>query len=147
MRKPPSNDRLELVAALLAAVLGAGAVLFVLLGPLYATQGGSASSDGTVTSVSGSASLLEAGLDPLTATIFAMAVLAAVGIGLGGVLHVRRGWTAGRALLAISTAALFGVAVLGILSIGVFLMPSTLLGVVALAAGTPPLPSAPWPHP
>jgi hypothetical protein len=148
MVKKPGHDRIESVAALVASVMGVAAVLFVLWGPLYSLESSGLSSDGTVTSTTGTASLLQVGLDPVTAVVLAVALLASLGIGLGGVVHARTGATLGRGLVAASTVALLVVAILGALSIGIFLLPSLALGFVALAAGTiPTSPAAPWPHP
>ncbi len=139
---------IEPVAALLAAVLGVIAVVFVLFGPLYSIAGSSASSDGTVTHSFGTESLIGAGLDPVTAVVLAVALAGSVGIGLGGVLHARTGERFGRVIGAVSVLALLIVAILGALSIGIFLLPSVALGFVALAAGASPSPAVEaWPHP
>src|SRR5574337_992084 len=128
----------ELVTALVGAVVGLGAGVFVLFGPVYATVGGGTSSDGVTVETSRTASLVSVGLQPLTAVVLGVAMLASMGIGMGGLLHARRGAQVGRAMLAISTVVLLAIAVLGALSIGPFLLPSVLLGFVALAAGSPP---------
>ncbi len=101
-----------------------------------------------MTSTFGTESLLQAGLDPVTAVVLAVALAASIGIGLGAILHVRGGAPVGRGLVAVSTVTLVVVAVLGALSIGIFLLPSVALGFLALAAGaTPASAAAPWPHP
>lgn len=148
MSPHPRRSLIEVATALVATALGVAAVLFVLFGPLYTLESSTVSSDGSVTSIFGSESLLQAGLDPLTAVVLAVALLASIGIGLGAVLHARSGAAVGRGLVATSTVALVVVAILGALSIGIFLLPSMALGFVALAAGARPASAAaPWPHP
>lgn len=148
MVKKSGHDRIESVTALVASALGVAAVLFVLWGPLYSLESSGFSSDGTVTSTTGTASLLQVGLDPVTAVVLAVALLASLGIGLGGVVHARTGAGLGRGLVAASVVALLVVAILGALSIGIFLLPSLALGFVALAAGARPHPPIEaWPHP
>lgn len=147
-----SQDRwrnlIEVAAALVAAVLGVAAVPFVLWGPLYTLESSGVSSDGTATHSVATESLLQAGLDPVTAVVLGVALFASLGIGLGAALHARTGAAVGRRLVAASTVALVVVAILGALSIGIFLLPSVGLGFVALAAGARPRPAIEaWPHP
>jgi len=139
---------IEPATGIVAGTLGVTAVLFVLVGPLYSFESAGASSDGTVTTTFGTESLLKAGLDPITAVVLAVAVLSSVGIALGAILHARTGARFGRVLGAVSVLALLIVAILGALSIGIFLLPSVALGFVALAAGASPSPAIEaWPHP
>lgn len=139
---------IEVATALGAMALGVAAVLFVLFGPLYTLESSAVTSDGLVTNTFGSESLLQAGLDPITAVVLGVALLASLGIGLGAILHAHTGAAVGRGLVAISTVTLVVVAILGALSIGIFLLPSVALGFVALAAGASAASAAvPWPNP
>jgi hypothetical protein len=148
MSNQHSRSQIETATGLAAGVLGVGAVLFVLGGPLYSVASSGVASDGTVSHTFGTETLLQAGLDPVTAVVLGVALLASVGIGLGAVLHARTGASFGRGVVAVSTVALIVVAILGALSIGIFLLPSVGLGFVALAAGARPSPAIEaWPHP
>lgn len=128
------DRRIELISGLAAGAIGLAALAYALFGPTYSYERIELRSDGTTSTTSGSASLLQTqALQPITIVVFVVMALLVAGIAAGAYLHGRRGWRAGRMLLGVSTALLgFGVVITGF-SIGSFLLPSMLLGLLATA--------------
>jgi hypothetical protein len=117
--------RFEALCGLLAALLGGFALIFILFGPLYHFSGSSGAS--------GSASLLQVGIEPVTVVIFCLLLLALIGEAVGAILHSRTARGSWLALLWGSTAVIGLVNLLSLLSIGVFLLPITLCALIACA--------------
>ena len=107
---------------------------YALFGPTYSYTKAELHPDGTTSTISGRASLLEVqSLEPITILVFVVLMLLALGVAAGAYLHTRRGMAGGRWLLGISTAILgFGVIITGF-SIGPLLLPSFLLALIATA--------------
>ncbi len=121
----------------MAALAGASALLVVaglVFLPVYSTSGGAASSNGQFTTSTGSATLLavNAGAGGL------MIMLAAVGVGIavGGVLHGWRGMSSARGLLIGFTVLWCVMSVIGLASIGMFMLPTAGLAVAAVISGS-----------
>jgi hypothetical protein len=62
--------------------------------------------------------------------------LSGLGAGIGAYLHVAYGRRQGVTILWVSSLGLIIMTVLGVFSIGIFLLPGTLAALVAAAAGT-----------
>ncbi|HEV2460359.1 MAG TPA: hypothetical protein VGS80_18545, partial [Ktedonobacterales bacterium] len=77
-----------------------------------------------------------AGVNTVTAFFVALLAFLDVGVGVGAALHGVRGVSGGLAALWLCTIALAAVNFLAILSIGVFLLPGTVLAVAAALLGT-----------
>ena len=77
-----------------------------------------------------------AGVNTVTAFFVALLAFLYIGVGLGAALHGMRGVSSGLAALWLCAIALAAVNFLAILSIGVFLLPATVLAVAAVLLGT-----------
>jgi hypothetical protein len=77
-----------------------------------------------------------AGVNTVTAFFVALLAFLDVGVGVGAALHGVRGVSGGLAALWLCTIALAAVNFLAILSIGVLLLPGTVLAVAAALLGT-----------
>jgi hypothetical protein len=122
------SGRWAIVLAAVALVLGWAAILFTLFGPTYSYVEATLSESGVQTSQSGSRSLIEVGLNPLT-----LVVLVAIGIAyllvLGGAIRSAQGRSSGRRMMA---AAIAPVVAINAISMGlVLLAPATLTAVAA----------------
>jgi|GEM_PF-2407749 len=128
------DRRNELISGLGGGISGILALAYALLGPTYSFERMELHPDGTTSAISGSASLLEVqSLQPITILVFVVLALLALGVAAGAYLHARRGMAGGRWLLGISTVILgFGVIITGF-SIGLLLLPSFLLALIATA--------------
>jgi hypothetical protein len=102
------NDRrIEFIAGLGAGLLGLLGLAYTLFGPTYSYQEIALNSNGTNSTISGTASLIETqSLQPITVIVLVVLGLLVAGVAVGGYLHSRRGLNAGRTLLGISTAVL-----------------------------------------
>ena len=121
------------VALALAAVWGAGLLVAALVLPVYDEASTSLAPDGSTVARSGSATLVEVnGAGVLV--VAAAPLVAAIGVAL--LLRARsRHPAAGVAAWGV-VAVLAGLAVVGLLSIGVFFVPA--VAALAVAAGAPP---------
>ncbi|SRR5258708_4839468 len=133
-------QRFEAACGLIAALLGLVALASTLLGPLYQTASSSTAS-GSVTR--GTANLIQVGVQPVTVVFFGLLLLVLIGVSGGAWLHSRTGENRWRRLLWIATAVLVAFLVLTLLSIGLFVLPSTLFALVASALSFGPRRIAP----
>jgi len=115
--------RFEAVCGFLAALLGFLSLAYILFGPTYNFVGSSGQR--------GTTNLLQVGIQPITVAFFCLFSLELIGVATGAVLHSRTGENGWRALLWISTLVMVAFTTLALLSIGVFLLPSTLFALFA----------------
>jgi len=132
---PIVGPGLELVAGIMAAVVGWLALAIVAWGPLYETRSSTVTPGGALESTTAVLNLAAVGISNRTIVVLVgTAILLAV-IAVGAILHVRfrvrwAHWAVG--LAAIGLAA---VSVLGAFSIGPFLVPALGLALLAWWAG------------
>jgi len=138
---------MERLYGVTSGILGVAALLFILFGPLYGTassvavpsscdSSGVCTTTPTSTETHGTASLLQMGLEPITAMILSILLLCLLAIALSAVLHSswrQSGWLV---VLWIGAVLTLCIAALGTLSIGIFILPSGLLALVAAVLGT-----------
>ena len=127
---------LPTVLAGLALLLGWLALAFTVFGPTYSTASTTIDANGITTSSTGSASLLETGLNPIAALFLSLFAACYLAVFLGAVA-VDRGRAGGRWAMM---AACMPLLTLGAISMGLVLaLPATLLAATAtvLAFRTP----------
>ena len=145
MRRPGSAlQRMELLYGIAACVLGIAALVYILFGPLY--RGSSSSSmticdsPGHCTSTIGpevhsTSTLLQMGIQPETIVFLTILLLLYLAIALSAALHSSWGQSNWLVMLCAAAGLTLLLTALGMLSIGIFLLPGTLLGVVAAGLG------------
>ena len=122
--KDMSNlQRLEAACGLVAALLGFLGLAFALFGPVYRFE----SSYGQ----SGTANLLQAGLQPSALIALCILSLGLIGVAVSAVVHSRMGGRGWRIVLWISAAVIVILMFLSLPSIGVLLLPSALFALLA----------------
>lgn len=125
------HRRNEIVIGVLAGVLGLALLVFVVFGPSYGTSSTDATTGRTVV---GTASMVQIGLDP-RALAFILAMGACmVAVAVASFQH-GRGGSAWLRLLYVGAGLLVVGVFLSIASIGILLLPSTALAVVAAVMG------------
>jgi len=124
---------LEAVSAALASLTGLAVLTWMLIVPSYSGETfQSSSTDPAINCTPTSITLLEingAGV-VISLAIFALLLL---GVGVAGIWHSRTNAPSAQAALWIFAASLTAFALLAILSIGPFLLPSVVLALVACA--------------
>jgi hypothetical protein len=134
---PDDREGYELGAALASTVLGWVGLAVFLSGPLYAWASANVSADGVVVTSASPVSLLQAGMTPQSAAILATIALLLGLVSVAAIVHVRtRRHGAWRALVAIAVA-LVALAALGVMTVGLLLVPGVVLAVVAVRLGRP----------
>ena len=118
-------QRLEAACGLLAALVGLLGLVYALFGPTYSF----ANSFGQ----SGTANLVQVGIQPITLIILGILVLGLIGVAAGAVVHSRTGGSGWRVVLWVSTIVLVILTFLSLLSIGVLLLPGTVFALLASA--------------
>ncbi len=118
-------QRFEAACGLLAALFGLSGLAYALFGPTYSFANSSGQS--------GTASLVQVGIQPVTLIILGILVLGFIGVAAGAVVHSRTGGSGWRVVLWVSTAFLVILTFLSLLSIGVLLLPGTLFALLASA--------------
>ncbi len=118
-------QRLEASCGLLAALLGLLGLAYALFGPTYSFANSSGQS--------GTANLVQVGIQPITLIILGILVFGLIGVAAGAVVHSRIGGSGWRVVLWVSTAVLVILTFLSLLSIGVLLLPGTLFALLASA--------------
>ena len=118
-------QRLEAACGLLAALFGLLGLAYALFGPTYSFANSSGQS--------GTANLVQVGIQPVTLIILGILVLGFIGVAAGAVVHSRTGGSWWRVVLWVSTAVLVVLTFLSLLSIGVLLLPGTLFALLASA--------------
>ena len=124
--------RIEQILGIVAAIWGIFILALALFGPLYQT----AASTATGATQTGRASAVSAGLRPITVIILAIILVSLVGIAVTAIQD-GRGIAGFRVWLRTFTIFLAVVCLVAILSIGVLLLPSLIVAVIAsVLAGT-----------
>src|SRR5258708_6578141 len=118
-------QRWEAACGLLAALFGFLGLAYVLFGPVYRFESSSGQS--------GTANLLQVGIQPSALIALCILSLGLIGVAISAVVHSRTGGRGWRIVLWISTAVIVILTLLSLLSIGVFLLPSTLFALLASA--------------
>ena len=118
-------QRLEAVCGLLAALLGLSGLAYALFGPTYSFTNSSGQS--------GTANLVQVGIEPVTLIILGILVLGFIGVAASALVHGRTGGHGWRVVLWVSTVVLVILTILSLLSIGVLLLPGTLFALLASA--------------
>ncbi|HEX7265279.1 MAG TPA: hypothetical protein VF383_13980 [Candidatus Dormibacteraeota bacterium] len=121
--------RAAAVLGILAAISGLAAILFVLFGPTYST--GTCDSNGVCTT--GTASLIQVGLAPVTAMFFAFMVMLLVAVACAGLLVATGRTLAGLVILIVGFVFLVG-ATVGTFAFGPAIVPTDLLTFAAVIA-------------
>jgi hypothetical protein len=115
---------LEALCGILTALLGLAALAYTaifLRGTSQTNQGG------VITTTPGRVEFR-----PVFVINLSIVALVLLGIGIGAILHSRTGSTVWRVLLMIATAYLLVFTVLGMFSIGTYLLPSVVLALVTV---------------
>jgi hypothetical protein len=118
-------QRLEAACGLLAALFGLLGLAYALFGPTYSFANSSGQS--------GTANLVQVGIQPVTLIILGILVLGLAGVAAGAVVHSRTGGSGWWVVLWVSTIVLVILTFLSLLSIGVLLLPGTLFALLASA--------------
>lgn len=123
----------ELICGLLAGFAGLLGLGYALFGPTGDYAVSEVTSDGRITMLSGRESLWASQwpFEPITLVFFLAVVLALAGVVLGAVVHSRDDFRPARLLLWVSTGMLVAMTLVGVVSIGVFLLPATLFSLAA----------------
>ncbi|HUG16812.1 MAG TPA: hypothetical protein VMM78_17530 [Thermomicrobiales bacterium] len=128
--------RIEMLSGLAAGLIGVATLLFTLYGPTGRIESAETRPDGTIVTSSGATSMLESQSFSVVLILFLTVMTVSLfGVAFGSWTHATSGSAAGFTLLWLSTIALAGGAMLSLLSIGLFFMPSVLLAIIACIAG------------
>ena len=128
--------RFEAACGLVAALVGCLVLAFTLFGPVYSFQSCSGNSTDASTMSScqtGTANLLQVGIQPITLVALCILLLGLIGVAVSAVVHSRTGGSGWRIVLWVSTVVIVILTSLTIWSIGLFLLPSTLFALLASA--------------
>jgi hypothetical protein len=125
---------MESIGGVLAMLAGLAAVVYLLLGPGYATETCTTDSTGQLSQcVRSTRTLIE--VNGATAIFdLALVVILVVGVGISAVWHARTGRPAARGVLWGCAVVLLVFSILSGFSIGLFLLPSAALALVAALA-------------
>ncbi len=118
-------QRLEAACGLLAALFGFLGLAYALFGSVYRFESSSGQS--------GTANLLQVGIQPSALLVLCILVLGLIGVAVSVVVHSRTGGSGWRIVLWLSTAVIVILTFLALPSIGVFLLPGTLFALLAAA--------------
>lgn len=130
-----AGPQLELIAGVMAAIVGWLALAIIVWGPLYESRSSVVGAGLPINSGTTALSLAAAGVTGRTAAVLVVtAVLFAV-IGAGAIIHVRLGRRWAHRTIGLATLALAAVSVLGALSIGPLLLPGLALAILAWWSG------------
>jgi hypothetical protein len=129
--------KLEAACGLVAALAGCLVLAFTLFGPSYSFQScsGYGNDSSNISSCqTGTANLLQVGIQPITIVAFCILLLGLIGVAVSAVVHSRTGGSGWwRIVLWVSTAVIVILTFLSLFSIGLFLLPSTLFALLASA--------------
>ena len=128
--------KLEAACGLGAALVGCLVLACTLFGPIYSFQSCSGyvtESSSTSSCQTGTANLLQVGISPVTIVALSILLLGLIGVAVGAVLYSRTGGSGWRIMLWVATFALVILTFLTGFSIGLLLVPSTLLALFASA--------------
>ena len=126
--------RFEAACGLVAALVGCLVLAFTLFGPTYSFQscsGYSNDSSNMNSCQTGTANLLQVGIQPITIVALCILLLGLIGIAVSAVVHSRTGGSGWRIALWVSTVVIVILTLLTVWSIGLYLLPSTLFALLA----------------
>ena len=136
LRYSAAIRKLEAACGVGAALVGCLVLAFTLFGPTYSFQscsGYSNDSSNMNSCQTGTANLLQVGIQPITIVALSILSLGLIGIAVSAVVHSRTGGSGWRIVLWVSTAAIVILTFLTGFSIGLFLLPGTLFALLASA--------------
>jgi hypothetical protein len=125
--------RFEAACGLVTALVGCLALAFTLFGPVYSFHSCTGNGTDISSCQTGTANLLQIGIQPLTLVALGILLLGLIGVAVSAVVHGRTGASGWRIVLWASTAVIVMLTCLTVLSIGLFLLPSTLFALLASA--------------
>ena len=125
--------RFEAACGLVAALVGCLVLAFTLFGPTYSFQSCSGNGSTISSCQTGTANLLQVGIQPITLVALCILLLGLIGVAVSAVVHSRTGGSGWRIVLWVATAVIVILTLLTGLSIGLFLLPSTLFALLASA--------------
>ncbi len=128
--------RIEFMSGLATSVLGLIGWAYAAFGPTYRHVGSAISSNGRTTTVSGPSSVVQQGLEPSGVIFFVAMLLVVVSFAAVASWHTQRRGTAALVILWALTSLLWISVVLGAASIGVLLLPATLLAMITSVTGS-----------
>jgi hypothetical protein len=128
-----NRRRFEAACGLAAALLGFLGIAFTLFGPVYSFHSCSGNGTDISSCQTGTANLIQIGIQPITLVALCILLLGLIGVAVSAVVHSRTGASGWRTVLWASTAVIVMLTFLTVLSIGLFLLPSTLFALLASA--------------
>jgi hypothetical protein len=128
--------RIEFMSGLATSVFGLLGWAYAALGPTSRYVGSAISSNGRTTTVSGSSSVVQRGLEPRGVVFFAIVLLVVVSFAAVAYWHSQRRGKAALMILWAITSLLWISVVLGAASIGVLLFPAALLAMITAVTGS-----------
>lgn len=133
--RPLGGARLEIAAGVGSAIVGWSALALIVWGPLYSARTSTVGPDGVIDSAAYSLSLAAVGItDRAAVFLLITAVLLAV-VAASALIHARLGFEWAHWAIAVASLALAGVVIIGLLSIGAWLLPALVLAILAWWAG------------
>jgi len=124
---------LEAACGLVAALVGCLVLAFILFGPTYSFESCSGYGSNISSCQTGTANLLQVGIPPTAIVALCILLLGLIGVAVSAVVHSRTGGSGWRIVLWVATAVIVSLTLLTGLSIGLFLLPSTLFALLASA--------------
>ena len=128
--------RIEFMSGLATSVFGLLGWAYAAFGPTYRYVGSAISSNGRTTAVSGSASVVQKGLEPAGVVFFVVMVLVVVSFAAVACWHTQRRGKPALTILWALTSLLWISVVLGAASVGVLLLPGALLAMITSVTGS-----------
>jgi hypothetical protein len=126
-----TRQRIEAWSGLLSLIFGILGMGYAIFGPIYQYASSTISPGGQSSSTSGTASLLQVGIQPITLIIFCILLLALFAAAIAALSHSRtRGW-GWLIILWLSTGVIAIITLLAIFSVGMFFLPALLLALIA----------------
>src|ERR1700724_4927371 len=98
--------RCEAAWGLVAALVGCLVLSFTLFGPVYSFHSCSGNGTDISSCQTGTANLLQVGIQPLTLVALCLLLLGLIGVAVSAVVHSRTGASGGRIVLWASTAVI-----------------------------------------
>ena len=121
----------EMLSGLAACFVGLLTLAIILFAPLGGFASTTCSSDGSCTSVQGTESLAQSGIQQITWLFLAVLVVCLLVVAISAALHSRSGKAIWRVPLWSATLLIFVFVILASPSIGIFLAPAWLLALGA----------------
>ncbi|GCE17636.1 hypothetical protein [Dictyobacter kobayashii] len=126
-----TRQRIETWSGLLSLTFGILGLAYAIFGPLYQYTSSTTDPSGKSGTASGTANLLQMGIQPITLVIFCILLLALIGVAIAAQLHGRTGNNGWRTILWLSTAIITIFILISILSVGIFFLPAFLFAAIA----------------